>query len=185
MQDFPVVSDGRVISEETAASVRRMMQAVVDGVSGHPAQTPGWPVAGKSGTSDIVENGVYLEDESIASFAGFAPVDDPRVVILVKLDRPQGEIFGGVVAAPVFSALLADVLPLLGVHPSSYVAQPDLFDTAPGETSPMADSQGGETDATAAGADATPAGVEVAEPLTEADRDAQAEAAEPAGAGAG
>ena len=185
VQDFPVVSDGRVISEETAASVRRMMQAVVDGVSGHPAQTPGWPVAGKSGTSDIVENGVYLEDESIASFAGFAPVDDPRVVILVKLDRPQGEIFGGVVAAPVFSALLADVLPLLGVHPSSYVAQPDLFDTAPGEMSPMADSQGDEADATAAGADATPAGVEVAEPLTEADRDAQAEAAEPAGAGAG
>ena len=138
VQDFPVIHEGRVISEETSASLRLMMQAVVDGVAFHPAQTPGWPVSGKSGTSDIVENGVYLEDESIASFAGFAPADDPRVVVLVKLDRPQGEIFGGVVAAPVFSAVLADVLPALGVHPSAYVAQPDLFDPVPEETGPNA-----------------------------------------------
>jgi cell division protein FtsI/penicillin-binding protein 2 len=136
VQDFPVVSEGRIISEEAAAALRFMMQAVVDGVSAHPAQTPGWPVAGKSGTSDIVEDGVYLEDESIASFAGFAPADDPRIVVLVKLDRPQGEIFGGVVAAPVFSQVLADVLPALGVPPTAYVAQPNLFDRVPEETGP-------------------------------------------------
>ena len=153
VQDVPVVSDGRIISEETAASLRLMMQAVVDGVSAHPAQTPGWPVAGKSGTSDVVEEGVYLEDESIASFAGFAPVDDPRIVVLVKLDRPQGEIFGGVVAAPVFSRVLADVLPALGVHPTAYVAQPDLFDPVPEETGARrggdsdGDAEAGETNA--------------------------------------
>ena len=128
----PPVIERRVIREETAAQLRGMMQAVVDGVLGHPAQTPGWPVAGKSGTSDVAEEGVYLEGESIASFVGFAPADDPRVVVLVKLDRPQGEIFGGIVAAPVFAGVLRDILPYLGVPPSDYVAEPSIFDPPPG-----------------------------------------------------
>lgn len=128
----PPVIERRAIREETAAQLRSMMQAVVDGVLGHPAQAPGWPVAGKSGTSDVAEEGVYLEGEAIASFVGFAPVDEPRVVVLIKLDRPQGEIFGGIVAAPVFSAVLGDILPYLGVPPSDYVAEPTLFDPPPG-----------------------------------------------------
>ena len=154
VRDLPPVIERRVISEETSAVLRGMMQAVVDGVAAHPAQTPGWPVAGKSGTSDVVEDGVYLEDESIASFAGFAPADNPRVVVLIKLDRPQGQIFGGVVAAPVFSKVLADVLPALGVPPTAYVAQPELFDPVPEETGPRAEAEAG---ADAAG-DAEPAG---------------------------
>ena len=182
VQDFPVVNEGRVISEETAASLRRMMQAVVDGVAFHPAQTPGWPVAGKSGTSDIVENGVYLENESIASFVGFAPVDDPRVVVLVKIDRPQGEIFGGIVAAPVFSALLADVLPALGVHPTAYVAQPDLFDRVPEETG--TERTRAEADDAETLSEGRP-GVEIAQPLSEEDRQDQGREDEPSGAGAG
>ena len=121
----------RAISRETAATPTWMMQAVVDGVLGHPAQVDGWPVAGKSGTSDVVEEGVYLEDESLASFAGFAPADDPRVVVLIRIDRPQGELYGGIVAAPIFSELMAVVLPYLGVPPTAYVAQPDAWKTAP------------------------------------------------------
>ena len=147
----PVI-ERQVIREETAAQLRRMMQAVVDGVLWHPAQTPGWPVAGKSGTSDVIEDGVYLQGESIASFVGFAPANDPRVVVLVKLDRPQGEILGGVVAAPVFSAVLADILPYLGVPPSDYVAQPDLFEPVLEETgaNPGQPTEGEEPDDTAA-----------------------------------
>ncbi len=121
----------RVISRETAATLTWMMQAVVDGVLGHPAQTDGWPVAGKSGTSDVVEGGVYLENESLASFAGFAPADDPRVVVLIRIDRPQGEIYGGIVAAPIFSELMRVVLPYLGVPPTAYVADPYSWNTAP------------------------------------------------------
>jgi len=128
VSEFAPVRGEQVISEESARTVRFMMQAVVDGVLGHPAQAPGWAIAGKSGTSDVVEGGRYIEGESIASFAGFAPADDPRVVILVKLDRPQGEIFGGIVAAPVFSRLMTQVLPHLGVPPGSYVAEPTIFD---------------------------------------------------------
>ncbi len=133
----PVI-ERRVIREDTAKSLQRMMQAVVDGVDGHPAQVVGWPIAGKSGTSDVAEDGNYLAGEFIASFTGFAPADDPRVVVLVKIDRPQGETefdrFGGVVAAPVFSALMEDILPLIGVPPTEYVATPSLFDAIPQAT---------------------------------------------------
>ncbi len=134
----PVVIERRVLREETARTMWRMMQAVVDGVDGHPAQVTGWPIAGKSGTSDVAEDGAYLEGEFIASFAGFAPADDPRVVVLVKIDRPQGETeyerFGGVVAAPIYAALMEDILPYLGSQPTTYVATPSLFDAVLEET---------------------------------------------------
>ncbi len=120
----------RVISRQTAATLTTMMQAVVDGVLGHPAQVEGWPIAGKSGTSDVVEEGEYLDGESLASFAGFAPANDPRIVVLVRIDRPQGEIYGGIVAAPIFSDLMAVVLPYLGVPPTAYIANPDAWNTA-------------------------------------------------------
>ena len=148
----PIVIERRVIREDTAAQLRLMMQAVVDGVAGHPAQTPGWPVAGKSGTSDVAEEGVYLEGESIASFVGFAPADDPRVVVLIKLDRPQGQIFGGVVAAPVLSDVLEDALPYLGIPPSNYFAKPSLFDPVLEETGarPVTDTKTTDADKPAA-----------------------------------
>lgn len=123
----------RVISEETAKTLTYMMQAVVDGVQDHPAQTPGWPVAGKSGTTDVLLDGEYSNETSLASFAGFAPVDDPRIVVLVRIDHPRGETFGGIVAAPIFSEVVGRSLPYLGVPPSVYVAQPQTWLTGPGE----------------------------------------------------
>ncbi len=134
VQHFEPKTGERVISRETAATLTWMMQAVVDGVLGHPAQVDGWAVAGKSGTSDVVEDGVYLENESLASFAGFAPADDPRVVVLVRIDRPQGELYGGIVAAPIFSELMSVVLPYLGVPPTAYVAEPSDWNTSPPST---------------------------------------------------
>ena len=136
----------RAISRETAATMTWMMQAVVDGVAFHPARVDGWPVAGKSGTSDVVEDGQYLENESLASFAGFAPANDPRVVVLVRIDRPQGEIYGGIVAAPIFSELMAQVLPYLGVPPTAYIADTEAWNTAPqtdldGDNAALADNE--------------------------------------------
>lgn len=124
---------GQVISAETAATLIHMMQAVVDGVQSHPAQTPGWPAAGKSGTTDVLLDGEYSNETSLASFAGIAPADDPRIVVLVRIDRPRGETYGGVVAAPVFSDIVSRSLPYLGVPPSAYVAQPAAWHTGPGE----------------------------------------------------
>ena len=120
----------RVISEEAAANLARMMQDSVDGVAGHFAQAPGWKVAGKSGTTDVVEDGEYIKGESIASFAGFAPADDSEIVVLIRIDRPQGELLGGIVAAPVFSQAVSEILPYLGVPATSYVAQPTFFPPA-------------------------------------------------------
>ena len=131
VERFEPRTGDRAISRESAATITWMLQAVVDGVLGHPAQVAGWPVAGKSGTSDVVEAGGYVEGESLASFVGFAPADDPRVVVLVRIDRPQGEIFGGIVAAPIFSTLMDRVLPYLGVPPTAYIANPTAWDTAP------------------------------------------------------
>ena len=128
---FEPITGERVISRETAATLTWMMQAVVDGVLGHPAQVKGWPIAGKSGTSDVVEDGEYLVGESMASFAGFAPADDPRVVVYIRIDRPQGEIYGGIVAAPIFSELMAQTLPYLGVPPTAYIADPNAWNTGP------------------------------------------------------
>lgn len=133
VRDMEPEFKGRVISAETAATLAHMMQAVVDGVQDHPAQTPGWPVAGKSGTTDVLLDGQYSDQTSLASFAGFAPVDDPRIVVLVRIDRPRGETYGGIVAAPVFSDIVSRSLPYLGVPPSAYVAQPAAWHTGPGE----------------------------------------------------
>lgn len=127
------VAARRVISEEASAQLRQMMHLVVDGVAEHPAQAPGWRVAGKSGTTDVVENGRYVEGESIASFAGFAPAEDPRIAVLVRIDRPQQNLFGGIVAAPVFSGVVSDVLPYLEVPPTAYVAKPSLYLDADGD----------------------------------------------------
>ena len=133
VQSFDPTVGERVISRETAEDLKMMMQAVVDGVLGHPAQTRGWSVAGKSGTSDVADSGGYLEGESLASFVGFAPVDRPRLVVLVRIDRPQGDIHGGTVAAPVFSKVIQAALPYLGVPPTLYVARPQDWLTGPGE----------------------------------------------------
>ena len=145
IQTFDPVEGERVISEETAATLTTMMQAVVDGVLDHPAQADGWRVAGKSGTSDVIEDGVYLEETSLASFAGFAPADDPRLVVLVRIDYPQGEIYGGVVAAPVFSRVISEALPYLAVPPTSYVARPDDWNTGPADAPATPVTQRNET----------------------------------------
>ena len=137
VRELEPLVERRVISEETAAVLSGMMQAVVDGVLGHPAQTPGWPVAGKSGTTDVLLDGEYSDETSLASFAGFAPVDDPRIVVLVRIDRPRGETFGGIVAAPVFSQIVAASLPYLAVPPSGYTAQPDAWLTGPNDQQPL------------------------------------------------
>jgi len=106
------------ISAEVAAQVRAMMVDVVTNGSGKPAKVPGYTLAGKTGTSQIVVGGRYEPGQYIASFIGYGPVPHPQVLALVVIDRPQGEHYGGKVAAPVFSRIMARALPYLGVAPS-------------------------------------------------------------------
>ena len=96
-----------------------MMNDVVEGVPSHGARIQGYHVAGKTGTSFISVPGGYAPDRVIASFVGFAPVSDPRMIVLVKIDEPQGEQLGGTVAAPVFAELAPKILTYLGVPPDA------------------------------------------------------------------
>ncbi len=105
----------RVISEKTSKTLRGIMEQVVSVGGGKNAYLKGFRVAGKTGTSEKLPRG---NGEYIASFIGYAPAEDPQVVVLVMLDTPTaGEYYGGTIAAPVAGKILEDTLKYLGVEP--------------------------------------------------------------------
>lgn len=107
----------KVISSATAADVTAAMESVIASGTGTRARVPGYRAAGKTGTAQIPEAGGY-GDKRLASFIGFAPVDDPALVLVVMLyDVQQDSAEGGRWAAPVFSAIMTRALPHLGVAP--------------------------------------------------------------------
>nr|WP_255654385.1 stage V sporulation protein D [Cohnella sp. REN36] len=107
----------QVISPETSKQVREALESVVAQGTGGNAFLDGYRVGGKTGTAQKVVNGVYSASEHIVSFIGFAPADDPKIVVYVAVDNPKGIQFGGVVAAPIVRNIMADALPHLGVAP--------------------------------------------------------------------
>jgi cell division protein FtsI (penicillin-binding protein 3) len=106
----------RVISETTAATMRQMMEGVVLEGTGRPAQIPGYTTAGKTGTAQKIDpaTGRYSPNQYIASFVGYAPLNNPAITILVVLDSPVGVHHGGDVAGPVFRKIAEQILPYLG-----------------------------------------------------------------------
>ncbi|MDH4133785.1 MAG: penicillin-binding transpeptidase domain-containing protein, partial [Gammaproteobacteria bacterium] len=108
-----------IMSAATARAVRGMLeQAVSRDGTGAAAQVAYYRVGGKTGTAHKLVNGEYSDNRYIASFAGFAPASDPRLVMVVTVDEPAGGIyFGGQVAAPVFSRVMVDTLRLLNISP--------------------------------------------------------------------
>ncbi|AMV73116.1 penicillin-binding protein [Desulfuromonas carbonis] len=110
----------QVISTAVAKQIRDMLVEVTEeGGTGTLATVPGYRVAGKTGTAQKVDpvTGTYSTDKNVASFVGFVPADDPKLVILVVLDEPEGQTYGGLVAAPVFSRIAAQGLRYLKVPP--------------------------------------------------------------------
>ncbi len=107
----------RVIRPETAATMRRLMEGVVLYGTGPKAHLDGWTSAGKTGTAQKIDptTGRYSRTHYIASFTGFAPINNPAAAILVSLDSPVGEHEGGEVAAPVFKRIAEEVLAYLDV----------------------------------------------------------------------
>jgi cell division protein FtsI (penicillin-binding protein 3) len=121
-----------VIRPETAATLRRLMEGVVlQGGTGTRARLDGWTAAGKTGSAQKIDpaTGRYSPTQLIASFSGFAPINDPAVTILVSLDSPVGEHEGGQVAAPVFKRIAEQVLPYLDV-PRDVPVNPKLMQAA-------------------------------------------------------
>jgi cell division protein FtsI (penicillin-binding protein 3) len=108
----------RVISDRTAALLNEMLKAVVSRGTGVRAALSEHVAAGKTGTAQKAVKGGYSPDKFIASFGGYVPADRPRLVILVVVDEPRGEQYGGIIAAPAFQEIAEASLRYLGVPPS-------------------------------------------------------------------
>ena len=108
-----------VISRQTAATLRDMLQLVTEpGGTAKKAAVDGYSTAGKTGTARKLINGQYSSDRYIASFVGFAPASDPRLLVAVMIDEPSaGQYYGGEVAAPVFSTVMSGALRLMSIKP--------------------------------------------------------------------
>ncbi|HXU36158.1 MAG TPA: penicillin-binding transpeptidase domain-containing protein, partial [Blastocatellia bacterium] len=111
----------QVVSEATAATLKAMLEGVVVTGTGKAAKLGGYRAAGKTGTAQKVDEAIgrYSQVHYVASFAGFAPVDNPEVACIVSIDDPVGAHLGGAVAAPVFARVVSDTLHQLGVPPEN------------------------------------------------------------------
>lgn len=114
IKKVPPVMIRKVISLETANRVKKILGGVIEDGTGKMAKIPGSSAAGKTGTAQKLEpNGSYSHNKFIASFIGFAPLEEPLVAIVVVVDEPRPYYFGGVVAAPVFKVVASDVIKYL------------------------------------------------------------------------
>ena len=121
----------RVYRPDVAKDVMHMLHLVTSpGGTAQQAQTSGYSVGGKSGTARKQVGKNYSENHYRASFVGVAPIETPRVVVGVMIDEPQGSIYGGAVAAPVFSEVVQQTLRLLGVAPDMSVQPGVVIDAA-------------------------------------------------------
>jgi stage V sporulation protein D (sporulation-specific penicillin-binding protein) len=107
----------QVISEKTSKEVRLTLESVVAKGTGRNAFIDGYRVGGKTGTAQKIINGRYSANEHIVSFVGFAPADNPQVVIYVAVDDPQGLQFGGLIAAPIVRNIMEDTLRYMEIEP--------------------------------------------------------------------
>ncbi len=115
----------QVISEETSAQMRKILEQDVTANGGSNAYVKGFSIGGKSGTSEKLElnrkpNATQEEkDARVSSFIGFSPVDDPEIAVMVMIDEPRaGQVYGSQVAAPVVASIMSDVLPYIGIEPN-------------------------------------------------------------------
>lgn len=119
------------ISTETARQLTAMATTALARET-DTALVYGYTIAGKTGTSQIPENGIYDPDDSIATFAGWLPADDPELLIYVKLDRPAG-YWGSQTAAPTFSLLAQELVVLLDIPPDNIRLQGDILAARSGD----------------------------------------------------
>lgn len=109
----------QVIRPETAQTLTRLLGDAIIGESTNKAIVPGYRIAGKTGTAQIPIVGAFDPRWTIASFVGYLPADDPRLIILVKLDKPQTSPWGSQVAAPVFASIGKQLVSMIGLPPDT------------------------------------------------------------------
>jgi stage V sporulation protein D (sporulation-specific penicillin-binding protein) len=119
MYAYPAEVEHRALSPAIAATLRGYLRAVVVRGTGNPtARVAGYTTAGKTGTAQIEQDGRYEPGAYVASFVGMIPAERPRYVILVKVERPQGAIYGSVIAAPIFADLARAAMLHAGIMPA-------------------------------------------------------------------
>ncbi len=107
----------QVVDTATAQEVKKVLESVVANGTGKNAYIEGFRIAGKTGTAQKVGAGGYMPGKYVASFVGFAPADNPQIVMVVIIDEPVGLYYGGQIAAPVFTGIMNDVLQYLKIAP--------------------------------------------------------------------
>ena len=116
----PLPAGRRVISRATAATLRAMLSGVLAaGGTASSISIPGYTLAGKTGTANKIDSatGEYSKSRYVGSFVGFAPARDPKLLVTVMVDEPQGAIYGAEVAAPAFEQIMRFALPYLRIAP--------------------------------------------------------------------
>jgi cell division protein FtsI (penicillin-binding protein 3) len=109
----------RIISTSTASKLRNMLRGVLaDGGTASGAAIPGYDLAGKTGTAQIAVDGHYSNSEFVASFIGMVPANNPKLVVAIVVDEPQGDIYGGSVAGPAFQKIVGWAVPYFGINPN-------------------------------------------------------------------
>jgi cell division protein FtsI/penicillin-binding protein 2 len=120
-QPAPAIGSRRILDAPTDHRLVNMLKGVVDTATGTGirARVPGYTVAGKTGTAQkALAHGLgYSTTNYVASFVGFLPADDPQLEVLVVVDSPRGNIFGGIVAAPAFQQIASSLTQLLAIPP--------------------------------------------------------------------
>ncbi len=123
---------GRPISPEIAAQVTAMATTAVTREV-YEAQIEGYTIAGKTGTAQIAENGIYLPDDVIGSFIGWLPAENPEIIVYVKLDRPQTAPWGSQTAAPAFAELANELVVMLDIPPDTVRLRADVMAARQGQ----------------------------------------------------
>ncbi len=116
----------QVISRETSATMRQILEFAIPPTAS--SYIPGYKVAGKTGTAQKAEGGIYVSGKFVSSFCGFAPANDPKVSVLVVIDEPgAGQYYGGVIAAPVARSIIYDTLRYMDVKPQYTAEEKELM----------------------------------------------------------
>ncbi len=113
IEEFEYKTEKGIVSEETSETMQMLLESVVSEGSGKNAYIDGYSIGGKTATSQTLPRSA---NKYIASFLGFAPADDPRILGMVVIHNPQGVYYGGTIAAPVLRTIYDNVLPYLGIE---------------------------------------------------------------------
>lgn len=113
VKEFSYGSEGRIVSEETSAQMRTLLEGVVAEGSGKNAYVEGYRIGGKTATSQTLPRSA---NKYISSFVGFAPADDPQILAMCVIYDPQGIYYGGTIAAPVIGDIFRNTFPYLGIE---------------------------------------------------------------------